>query len=463
MKDVVVLSNWLLKNVIMEVSGGKDPFKYFPIPKVPINVTVQVADEDWQAMTKDPLLWDTMRQTFKGVIKSHVNKTIIPTLHKYDERWKTAHLREFASLRKSVTREVNESLEKIYPACERMMKYKMAEIAGQKQQYQRYRWKVAKQAVINTAAVGTAVAGVAGSAAAGGATLALAIVGLYRSVMGMIKFICDCAIEAETCQRNVIQGIDYVKKSYGLGAGPVSGAKKAGNTAKELSSNFFLDSVLRAPRKKQLTTIDNIKKELTLWGDKLANLRSQAHDLSVQLGELLEKQHKMMAELAVDAAVAAELPDTGKWKSKLDEIEKKHKKALKETEKDTKQLLEKGFYIPSMAKWITIEELHKRAETGGAKIKGLDSLLDKWEKEGLAKGALIASAAMDVALSISLMVANYTESALTADNTLFLTSDTFFGITAPQDLVGTINTLYDFAISCGAEEVDSNWGVLLES
>lgn len=462
MKDVVILENWSLKQAIFSARGNADPFKFFPIPQVPINVTIQVPDEEFEALNHDPLMQAVLHEAFHSEIISYVNKNIIPPMAAIDKVWDRKKLSELGPAVRAWKQSLTD-LPGIYRACEIKMKYKMGEIGLQKKQYQRYRWKVAKQAVTNTAAVGTAVAGVAGSAAAGGATLVLAVVGLYRSVMSMAKFICDCAVEAETCQRNVIQGIDYLKKHYGVGAGAVSGAKKATNTAKEISSNFFLNSVLKAPRKKQLTTIKDIKGEVNLWGNKLANLRYQAHDLSGQLAQLLGKVDKMNAELRLDAAVAAEMPDTGKWKSKLDKIEKKHQKALESVEKDINQLLEKGFYIPSMAKWLTIDTLYKRAESGGAKVKGLDSLLDKWEKEGLAKGALIASDAMDVALGVALMAASYGESAVTADNTLFLTSDTVFAITAPQDTLGTINTLYDFAVSCGAEEVDSVWGVLLES
>jgi hypothetical protein len=140
--------------------------------------------------------------------------------------------------------------------------------------------------------------------------------------MSGIKLIRDCAIEAETCQKNVIYGLAHVAKSYGLmehtgdgesgrlqnlsqadiaGYTPGS-AKKAGNTAKELSSNFFINSVLKWPVKKTLTSVKDIKGETKLWENKLANLTFQSRDLSVQLNALLESMDQLNTKLAENGA-----------------------------------------------------------------------------------------------------------------------------------------------------------------
>jgi hypothetical protein len=209
-------------------------------------------------------------------------------------------------------------------------------------------------------------------------------------------------------------------------------------------------------------------------GNKLANLSFQAHDLSVQLAELLEKMDQLDVKLKENEALRSDDPGfyamVKSAARELDRQDDNYNKALKKAEKEVKKLLDNGFYIPSMAKWITIDELHTRAESGGEKIETLKPILKTLETEGLAKGTLIASQALDIVVNISLTVTSYTvggmsSSVATTDWQNLLKSNPFDGLGVPQDTIGTVNTLYDFAVStCKAPEVDGEvMKILLES
>ncbi len=252
-------------------------------------------------------------------------------------------------------------------------------------------------------------------------------------------------------------------------------AKKAGNTAKELSSNFFINSVLKWPVKKTLTSVKDIKGETELWENKLANLTFQSRDLSVQLHALLESMDQRNTKLAengarrtADPAFYAMVKEAAR---ELDREDKAYSQMVENVEKDVKKLLEKGFYIPSMAKWLTIDQLHVRAEAGLKKLENLKPILRALEDKGLGKGTLIASDALDIALGVALAIAGDTYAPVTAgsdqfnDSLSFLGSNWFDCFTVPQDVYATTNSLYSFAVdTCGAPPVYGEAGkILLEA
>lgn len=499
MKKITIL-DWSVRKALKEARGYDTlPFKNLAVPKIAIKMQVEVPDEQWELVNKDPLLQAVLHDLFKEEVLKFCGNRLFPVLDRIDRGWEQySKLSQFNIRLQELREKIKQGLEEICDECDKKIPEKIKELAAQEAKYKHYRFKVAKQAVLNTAAVGTAVASTAGVAfATAGASLPLAVVGLYRAIMSMVKFIIDCAKEAEACQRNVVYGLAFVAKSYGLtdhkGSGETerfvnlaqadtAGYKKGGarapskgsNTAKELASNFFLNSILKVPAKKTLTSIKDIQGEVDLWENKLANLSFQAHDLSGQLAELIEKIDQLDAKLKENEARRSDDPAfyamVKPAARELDREDEKHEKSLEKAEKDVKKLLDKGFYIPSMAKWITIPELHTRAESGGKRIETLKPLLKTLETEGLMKHTLIVSQALDVLVSISLTAANYgvgvtSTSTAPTDWQAFLKSNTFDAVTAPQDTISTVNSLYDFAVStCKAPAVDGEvMKVLLEN
>jgi tetratricopeptide (TPR) repeat protein len=499
MKKITILE-WTVRKALKEAKGySKPPFKYLVVPSIPIKMEVEVPDEQWELVNRDPLLLGVLHGLFKAEVVKYCRDRLFSVLDRIDRGWdQYSKLSTFDLRMKQLRQAIRQGMENICDECDKEIPKKIAELAAQQQKYSHYRFKVAKQAVLNTAAVGTAVACTAGAAfATAGASLPLAVVGLYRAVMGMVKFIIDCAKEAEGCQHNVIHGLAFVAKSYGLtddkkgtekerfqtlAQADTAGYKKGGsrapskasNTAKELASNFFLNSILKYPAKKTLTSVKDIQGEVDLWENKLANLGFQAHDLSGQLAVLLEKMDQLDVKLKENEALRSDDPGfyamVKSAARELDRQDENYNKAIKKAEKEVKKLLSKGFYIPSMAQWITIDQLHKRAEEGGKKIETLKPILKTLETQGLAKGTLIASQALDLVVSISLAGATYgfgAASTATAptDWQAYLFSSAFDAVTGPQDTVATVNSLYDFAVStCKAPEVNGEvMKILLES
>jgi DNA repair exonuclease SbcCD ATPase subunit len=498
-KKIAILDWTLLKALKEAKKFERTPFKNLLVPKIAIKMEVEVPDEQWELVNKDPLLLGVLHKLFKDEVVKYCRDRLFSVLDRIDRGWEQYSKLSTFNLRMQQLRQaIRLGMENICDECEKKIPEKIAELTAQQQKYSHYRFKVAKQAVLNTAALGTAVASTAGVAfATAGASLPLAVVGLYRSVMTMVKFIIDCAKEAEGCQHNVIYGLAFVAKSYGLtdqkggtekerfetlAQADTAGYKKGGsrapikasNTAKELASNFFLNSILKYPAKKTLTSVKDIQGEVDLWENKLANLSFQAHDLSVQLAELLEKMDQLDVKLKENEALRSDDPGfyamVKSAARELDRQDDNYNKALKKAEKEVKKLLDNGFYIPSMAKWITIDELHTRAESGGEKIETLKPILKTLETEGLAKGTLIASQALDIVVNISLTVTSYTVGGMSSsvaptDWQNLLKSNPFDGLGVPQDTIGTVNTLYDFAVStCKAPEVDGEvMKILLES
>src|SRR5262249_3445796 len=138
-------------------------------------------------------------------------------------------------------------LDLVYEKCREKVNEKMAQVDSQQKKYHVYKWKVLKQTALTAVAVGTAVAVTAGAAATGGATLGLAIYGLYRSTMDVINLTGNCAIEAETCHCNILNGLVTLYKQYGVGPGETaSSARRVGNTTMEVAVNFLKSSVLKA-------------------------------------------------------------------------------------------------------------------------------------------------------------------------------------------------------------------------
>jgi len=498
-KKITILE-WTVRKALKEAKGYDDsPFKYLVVPRIPIKMEVEVPDEQWELVRGDPLLQAVLHDLFKDEVVKFCGNKLYPVLDRIDRGWEQySKLSQFNLRMQELRQKIKQGLENVCDECDKEIPKKIAELAAQQAKYKHYRFKVAKQAVLNTAALGTAVASTAGVAfATAGASLPLAVVGLYRSVMTMVKFIIDCAKEAEACQKNVIYGLAYVAKSYGLtdhkGSGEegrfvnlaqadTAAFKKGGakapsqgaNTAKELASNFFLNSILKVPAKKTLTSVKDIQGEVDLWENKLANLSFQAHDLSGQLAELLEKMDQLDVKLKENETLRSDDPGfyamVKPAARELDRQDEKYNKALKKAGKDVNKLLTKGFYIPSMAKWITIDELHTRAESGGKRIETLKPILKTLETQGLAKGTLIASQALDLVVNISLTVTSYTVSGLSdsvapTDWQNLLKSNPFDGLGVPQDTIGTVNSLYDFAVSTGkAPEVNGEvMKILLES
>jgi hypothetical protein len=495
MKKILML-DWTVRKAIKEANFDKNPLHgKAVIPHIPIKMEVEVPEEEYDEVRKDPRLHAILHELFQEEVVSYCRRSVVPLLNMLNGEWdRISSLSQFNLRWKQMFNTIEASLPHICETAETKMLKKIAEDASLRQKYKHYRWKVAKQTVVTTLAVGTAAAATAGSVATGGATLGLAVVGLYRSVMSGIKLIRDCAIEAEKCQKNVIYGLAYVSKSYGLmdhkgdgesgrlqslsqadmaGYAP-SSAKKAGNTAKELSFNFFINSVLKWPIKKTLSSVKDIKVEAELWEKKLANLTFQSRDLSVQLNELLEKTDELTKKLAenegrrqADPGFYAMVKEAAR---ELDREDKSYNKTVEKVEKDVKKLLEKGFYIPSMATWLTIDELHRRAEAGLKKFENLKPVLKALEDKGLAQGTLIASDALDVVLSVALAVAGDTYGPATVgtdqfnDALSFLGSNWFDCLAVPQDVFGTTNSLYSFAVdSCGAQAVQGEAAkVLLE-
>jgi hypothetical protein len=500
MKKIVMLE-WTMRRAIKEANLDRNPLHGKALlPHIPIKMAVEVPDEEYEEVRRDPRLQAILHEIFQEEVVNYCRRRVVPFLNELNANWdRISTLSQFDVSWKEMTRKLEHSLTDIRNEAEAKMQKKLTEDAQLRQKYKHYRWKVAKQTALTTLAVGTAVAGTAGSVAAGGATLGLAVVGLYRSVMSAVKLIRDSAIEAETCQKNVIYGLAHVAKSYGLmehkgdgeserfqnlsqadmvGYSP-SSAKKAGNTAKEIASNFVINSVLKWSGlvKKTLKSVKDIKVETDLWENKLANLTFQSRDLSIKLNELLEKMDDLTHKLAENDALR--MSDPGFYamvKQAARELEREDKaydRTLEKAEKDVKKLLEKGFYIPSMAKWITIDELHRRAETGLKRVEGLKPILDALETKGLGKGTMIASDALDIALGVALALAGDTYAPVTAgadgekfnDALSFLGSNWFDCFSVPQDVVSTTNSLYSFAVdTCGATAVRSEAAkVLLEA
>lgn len=502
MKKITMLE-WTVRKAIKAANNDTNPLHGKALlPHIPIKMEIEVPDDEYEEISRDPRLHQVLHDIFKEEAVNYCRTHVVPVLENLNAQWdRITKLSQFEARWKGAFEIIKGSLPHICDAAEAKMKRTIAEDASLRKKYKHYRWKVAKQTGTTALAVGTAAAATAGSVAAGGAPLGLAIVALYRSVTSAIKLVRDCAIEAETCQKNVVYGLAYLAHSYGLtdsvtdskehgedarfrklaqadmaGYSPRRG-KEAGNTAKELSYNFFVNSVLKWPIKKRLASVKDIQGETELWENKLANLSFQSRDLSVKLNELLEKTDDLKYRLGANEALRSEVPD-GKSMPKsaarnLDKDDKAYNRLLKKVEKDIKQLLEKGFYIPSMGKWLTIDELYSRAEAGLKKLEMVKPILKALGKKGLAKGTLIASDALDLVVGIGLAVAGDTTGPAIAgaagdkfkDALSFMGSNWFDCFTVPQDVYATTNSLYSFAVdTCGAPAAQAEIAkILLEA
>lgn len=449
-KELQILSGrtgaWDLLGAVKDASGGEDPFDYINVPRVSLGVTLTLPEEEFKRV--DPLAEDQMREICKSMFVEYCRTRLIPLLNLFDilydeiEKLDEFHHTIIMQMRDVVEREVEE----VKKECQKEMRKYLTEITHQRHKYGEYRGQVTKRAIQTTVALGTAVAATAGGVASGGATLALGLVSLYQAVMATAKLIRDCAVEAEECQRNVIKALHKLSTSYGVkqDGGKVSGAQKAGNTSKELAANFFLNTILKLPAiKNNLASVAQVKSEVELWENKLSNLRYQAHDLTETLTKYIGNQEMLVKDLGYCE------------KHGLDSEKKKHAKTLEKAEKNVKKILEEGMYIPSMGKSITITDLHLRAQSGTREVPKLKAVLDQLESH-LSPGTLLASQALDVAVGVAMIIANYSYGATHLDDTFFGSAQ-FFGVTAPQDGYATVNSLYDLAISLGAKDVQKVW------
>jgi len=347
----VVVFRQTLDKFILHVANLQLNLRYIEVPPLPIEVTYDVSVTTQSLLRSDPLLFNLMVEEYQKAIIKIIQTRIVGRLQSLDEQAGSAPFEEYADTRRLAFQSIELDLDKGMKDGDAAFAQRVQRLAMEKSQYGSYRKEVGKRVAKFSLSVGAAAVGVGASAGTFGAALPLAIVGLYRAIMEGTKLFRDVLLEAEACEKNVFNGLLSLKKTYGMDQNLGRG--------REISASL-INSVTAFP----LTTKYNlngkkISEECALWNGKLTHLRVLAHELATDLNDLIQKTEQLISQIVGDPT------------------KKSYVKALESVESDVELLLDRGFYIPSMAKRIKIPDAHARAE------KGLDiyRLLDKALKE----------------------------------------------------------------------------------
>jgi len=337
MPNIVVL-DWTLEKLIKNQIPAPLVLNYIEVPPLPINVVYDVPAPTFSLIQRDTLLNQIMRDEYQKALVAVVQTRVIPRLRVLDEQAGSASFKDYAVARRLAFKSIELDLDKGMKDGDAAFSTRLKRLETEKKEYKGYRAKVGKRVAKFTLGVGAAAVGVAGTVGTMGAALPLAIIGLYRSIMEGTKLLRDVLLEAEGCEKNVVKGLASLKLTYGKD-------KNLGRL-REIGTSL-MNSVTAFPFNTKFNTNGaTISAENDLWRGKLTHLRFIAHELATDLNELLEKSDRLLELIEGDPT------------------KKNYVKTLKSVHSDVNLLLEKGFYIPSMAKRIRIPETHQRAERG---------------------------------------------------------------------------------------------------
>ena len=280
----IVIFQWNLASAI-----DYKPRRIRKIPPLPVHMELLANDQNADLLVqigKDPLLHQRLVDICKEVF-SESAKRLEAFLKNWDEspRGRVApgpgvpagadETEGLKRLDEKYKSEEKTSQQVVKQEWEALLK----SLGEEREQYKRYKKEVTIKVTMGTFGFLAAVAVVGVTAAMTGGVSALAIVGLWRSIAKGLKTILDLHEEAEGIQRRLERRLktlwerfDQKKKSRAWGI-----TKDAGWAM----VNDFLPL--------QRANIDTAKYDAGLLKNKLCHIRDQAHELSENLNELLDK------------------------------------------------------------------------------------------------------------------------------------------------------------------------------
>lgn len=333
------LTSWNLRKALESHAPG---FKLsrIPIPEMNLQVECSITPEAYTLVSK-PDGGDRLRQTLHDICQEAYTKrlsTIAWQLNTCDAQCANASDVEYSlKLQRQVQEQISGELEKARQEALTRVTERFRECGQRSQVATRY------VLGLGAKAVGALVGGVTSAfGLAAGPLGLLAIIGMYRSFVEGGELIATCMKEASVVQVEVEEELKALDESY----------KKAtrGGVGRELLASAF-NALLSPPPGFTRLNVGTLEEKVGTWGGKLARLDATADYLNGKLEGLLNACNKLKEQLVND-------PDSGKKKA-----------ALAAMEKNVGLLLDKGYWIPSMMRMVTIEDAHRAAEDGFAAQK----------------------------------------------------------------------------------------------
>ncbi|HCB14660.1 MAG TPA: hypothetical protein DEP36_13990 [Gammaproteobacteria bacterium] len=360
----IVIFEWNIANALHYQS------RYLPRPALPVQVKLTVPTEIVQIISHDPLLHEQMGSVCKqrfmesaakiDKVREEVDKLIKQDTEAFFEKNKhkvrilqmlrqDIAVPDFAEtyqtfLNKFNRFEIDHALYNAQSAAEHQWEL----LAEQRHEYSKYKRDVAVKVAFGATGLGLGIAGVVLAIPTGGASLVLAVVVAWRSLVDGLKTLIALAKEAEKVGKETSEMIKSLKNKYDN--------KTKGNVA----SQEVIASVINSLVQSEISNISNTKGKCELWKQKLAGIRTTAHDLAISLNDLLEKQEALTNFLlAMDiqiqefAHVSSTSRNSGKLRKYVEKLEKTKSQRSTLTLK-VKQLLESS----------KIADYYQRAERG---------------------------------------------------------------------------------------------------
>ena len=343
----VTLLNWNLRAAITNRPEINAHLKHVVIPDIPMRVNMDLHQQDYLLIDRDPLLNQILRETCQEAFVQVIRSRILPRLQQLDQQCVSMDLEQYAILRQQTLTLIRSDIASAAQNAKAALTERIGRLELEKNQYKGYRNKVAISTVTTVASAVAAGAGLAGAVGTGGATLAISVIAGYRTVMGGFKLIVDSWQEALTVQKRVEDGLKSLKATYATGT--------SRGVAREVGLSAF-NAVAKLPiASSSMANLKTISDDNELWKGKLTHLRFLAHELSEKLNGLLHDTEELSRQMSIN-------PDMKDKTGKLDEINK---------------LLTEGYRYPTMKRKLTIQKAHQEAESGLKAQEKVEELINE--------------------------------------------------------------------------------------
>jgi len=293
----IVVFDWDMANGLHYQS------QYLPKPALPVQVRFQVPIEIVQTISHDPLLHQQIGDVCKhrfmesaakiDKVREETDKLIRQDTNAFFKKNKNK-IRILRMLRQNVPIpdfvetyqeflnkfnrfEIDHALYSIEHAVQHQWEF----LAEQRHEYRSYKNDVIVKVAFGVTGLGLGAAGVALAIPTGGASLVLAIVVTWRALVDGFKLLYSLGKEAEKVGKEARTMIESLGKKY------------ESKTKGKVASHEVAASVLNALVQSEMSNITKAKDKCELWKQKLAGIRTAAHDLAISLNELLEQQEAL--------------------------------------------------------------------------------------------------------------------------------------------------------------------------
>ena len=259
--------------------------KNMPKPSFPATVFLDFGAEATKVVGNDPLLHQRIVDACKAQFDLAVPKLSVE-LQRADGVLRDATPQQRKVIEGSFRSFAEQTTKSAEVGATREVERVIQSLKAERADYQRYQWHCGVKVGLGVLGAGAAGVALASAAATGGLSLALTVVGAFRTIVDGVKTVINLRQEAETVGVRVHKSIAQLSQSF-------STASRGGIAAKEVFS-----SMMNAALQVEMRNIPKTKADAELWRQKLNGVRTLAHDLSLKLNKALLDADTLDKQLA---------------------------------------------------------------------------------------------------------------------------------------------------------------------